>query len=321
MTGASSSMPIVVARDAARDGGPDGGRLLVHLLGHEVLVAALLGGLDGPVDALHRPLALDAVEARDDDRVRVQVGDVALLEEDDPAGVGEHRRDVRGEQVLALAEAHDEGHVVARADEPVGLAAVEDRDRVGTPGPPERRAHGGRDVARVGLLDEVGEDLGVGLGGEPVAPREEAVAELPEVLDDAVVDDRHVARAVHVGMGVEVVGPAVGGPAGMGEADRGRGRGIEQRRPEVGQLARPLLDEQLARGGHERDARRVVAPVLQAREALEQDGRRVPWSDVSDDAAHAWRSPLSWAGSDVPRRVPTGRRRARAPGLGPLPRP
>ena len=151
---------------------------------------------------------------------RAQVGDVALFEEDDPAGVGEHRGDVRGEQVLALAEAHDEGHVVARPDEPVGLAPVEHGDGIGAVGLAQGGPHGIGDVARVGLLHEVREHLGVGLGAEAVAAREEAVPELPEVLDDAVVDDRHVAGAVDVGMRVEVVGPAVGRPAGVGEADR-----------------------------------------------------------------------------------------------------
>ena len=175
---------------------------------------------------------------------------------------------------------------MARADEPVGLAPVEHRDGIGAVGLAQGGPHGIGDVARVGLLHEVGEHLGVGLGAEAVATREEPVAEVPEVLDDAVVDDRHVARAVDVGMGVEVVGPAVGRPAGVGEADGRLGRGVEQRRPEVGELARALLHEQLARRGHERDARRVVAPVLQAREAVEQDGRRVPRPDVSDDAAH-----------------------------------
>ena len=215
-----------------------------------------------------------------------QVGDVALVEEDDPAGVGQHRGDIRREHVLALAETHDEGHVVARADEPAGLAPVEHRDGVGAVGLAQRGTHRVRDVALVGLLHEVCEDLGVGLGAEPVATREEAVAEVPEVLDDAVVDDRDVAGAVHVGMGVAVVGPAMGRPAGVGEADGGLRRHVEQCRAQVGELARALLHEHLARRGHERDARRVIAPVLQPCEPVEQDGRRVPRPDVSDDATH-----------------------------------
>ena len=230
---------------------------------------------------------LGTVEAGDGDRARAQVRDIALVEEDDPAGVAEHRGGIRREHVLALAEAHDEGHAVAGADEPVRLAPVEHGDGVGTPGLAQGGPHGVRDVARVGLLDEVGEHLRVRLGRERMATRQQPAAQVAEVLDDAVVDDRDIAGAVHMGMGIEVVRPAVGRPARVGQADRGLRRRVEQCRAQVGQLARALLHEQLAAGGHEGDARGVVAPVLQAREAVEQDGRRIPRADVSDDAAHA----------------------------------
>ena len=70
------------------------------------------------------------------------------------------------------------------------------------------------------------------------------------------------------GMGVEVVRPAVGRPARVGEADRGVRRPVGDGRLEVGQLAGPLLDEQVAGVIDERDAGRVVAAVLEALEAL-----------------------------------------------------
>ena len=74
-----------------------------------------------------------------------------------------------------------------------GSPRVHHRDRVRAVRLAQRRAHGVRDVALVGLLDEVRERLGVGLGVEHVAARAQAVAQLLEVLDDAVVDDRDVA--------------------------------------------------------------------------------------------------------------------------------
>ena len=96
----------------------------------------------------------------------VQVRDIPLLEEDDLAGVGQHGGHVRREHVLALAHAHDEGHVVAGADQPLRLALVEHRDGVGTLRLAQRDPHRLRDVARVGLLHEVREHLGVRLGVE-----------------------------------------------------------------------------------------------------------------------------------------------------------
>ena len=226
---------------ASGDGGADGLGLLVHLLDHEVLVAALLGGLDGPVDGVHRPLSGCAVKAGDANVVAIEVGHVTLLEEDDPTGVGEHGGHVRGQQVLALTEAHDERHVAARAHQPQRLPPVQHGYRVGPVGLPQRGPHGVGDVAAIGLLDEVREDLRVGLGVEVVAAGQQAIAQLAVVLDDAVVDDRDVTGAIDVGMRVEVVGPSVGGPAGVGQADRGGGCRVEQRGAQVGQLAGALL--------------------------------------------------------------------------------
>ena len=207
--------------DAPRDGRQDGLGLLVHLLEHEVLVAALLGGLDVPVHLVDGTLQLAPEHVGDADASGPDVGHVALLEEDDATRVGQHGRDIGGQEGLAISEADDEGHVHAGAHDPLRLALVDDGQRIGAAGAPQGHAHGLREIALVGLLDEVGDGLGVGLRLEGVAARLELDAQLDEVLDDAVVDDGQLARAVDVGMGVEVVGAAMRGPARMPQAGPG----------------------------------------------------------------------------------------------------
>ena len=59
---------------------------------------------------------------------------------------------------------------------------------------------------------------------------------------------------------------------------------------EVGELAGPLLDEQVAVLVDEGDARRVVAAVLEAPQPLDEDRARLAGSGVADDAAHAGQS-------------------------------
>ena len=68
------------------------------------------------------------------------------------------------------------------------------------------------------VLDEVGDDLGVGFGEELVALGDEGVFEGEVVFDDAVVHDDEGAGAVAVGVGVFFGGAAVGGPAGVADA-------------------------------------------------------------------------------------------------------
>ena len=236
---ATSSTRVDIARDgrraasssATRTASPwsrpavaatDGLGLLVHLLGHEVRVAALLGGLDGPVDVVDGSLLLDAGDVGHADLVAGEVGHVALLEVHHAPRVGEDRGDVRREERLAVAEPDDERHVHPRPDQPLRLAAVEDRERIRPDRAPQRLPHGLRDVAAIGLLDEVRDDLGVGLRIEAMAGRRELGAQLDEVLDDPVVDDRQLAGAVDVRVGVEVARPAMGRPARVAEPARRR---------------------------------------------------------------------------------------------------
>ena len=283
----------LVERDAVGTVDPAGDALaqrlglLVDLLEHEMLVAALLGRLGRPVDGRHGALERDAGDVRHGDAPRSEIRDVAVLEEDDLVGVGQDRRDVGGEEALAVAEPDDERHVLAGADQAIALADVHDHDREGPLETAEGVADGIGEIAVVRLLDEMGDRLGVGLAGQDMAARLEPLAQIAEVLDDPVVDDRDLARAVTVGMGVEVVRSAVGGPSRVGQADRGMRRPIGDRGLEIDQLAGPLLDEQVAGVVDERDAGRVVAAVLEPLQSFDEDGARFPRSRVSDDAAHA----------------------------------
>ena len=75
------------------------------------------------------------------------------------------------EEDLAVGEADDERHVLARADQPVRFAAMHDDERVGPLELAQRRPDGVGQIALVRLLDEMGDRLGVGLGREGVAAR------------------------------------------------------------------------------------------------------------------------------------------------------
>src|SRR5580658_9051661 len=69
------------------------------------------------------------------------------------------------------------------------------------------------------VFDEVGDDLGVGLGDELVALGDEGILKGEVVFDDAVVDDDEGAAAIAVGVGVFFGGATVGGPAGVADAE------------------------------------------------------------------------------------------------------
>src|SRR6266700_2160625 len=81
----------------------------------------------------------------------------------------------------------------------------------------------------------MGDHLGIGLGSEFRALLLQLLAQLAEVLDDAVVHDRQPVGGMR--MGVVLVRPAVSGPSGMADADHALERSTAQLGLELPQLA------------------------------------------------------------------------------------
>ena len=144
----------------------------------------------------------------------------------------------------------------------------------------------------------MGDHLRVGVGAEDHALGLELLAQAAVVLDDAVLNHRHLATAIEVGVGVALLGLAVGGPTGVANAAVARGAdGVEAGRevdqlalgPQAGELAGFALgatSRGLNRGRNRGQASGVVAAVFQLAQALEQQGGSLPRTDHRNDAAH-----------------------------------
>ena len=171
--------------------------------------------------------------------------DLVLAELERVPGVADERRDVAAEEVLAVAEAHDERAVAAGADDDAGAVGVHGEQGEGPLEPLHDVAHRLGEVADPVVLapDELGGDLGVGLGAELDALGDELLLQRVEVLDDAVVDQgQPVVVAAAVRVGVAVGGSAVRGPAGVPDAGARRGERVRlEGRAEVLELAGALL--------------------------------------------------------------------------------
>ena len=284
----------------------DRARLLEDLLAHEPVVAVLLGGREVPVDVVAAALGGRAVEAGDADALAGDGDDLVLVELHRLAGVLDEGRDVGAEEVLALADADHERAVAAGRDDAVGVLGVDGDEREGALEAAADVLHGDRqvDAGLELLLQQVGRDLGVGVGGHLDALGLEARAQLGEVLDDPVVHERDAALAPEVRVGVAVGRRAVGRPAGVADAGGHlRQRGVGDGLLEVGQLAGALVGHDRA-AVDEGDPRGVVAPVLQAPEALDHDAFGRLGTYVPDDSAHGRGVYLQAAARLRPRAVP-----------------
>jgi len=191
----------------------------------------------------------------------------------------------------------------ARAHHAVRFVFGHDGDGIGTAQLAHCGLHRLEQIALVERIDQVGDDLGVGLAGKGIALGLQFGAQFFVVFDDAVVHQTNAAFALarfHAGAGAEMrMGVvhrrcAMGGPAGVGDARRAlqATRGGVDLRHQFGHplgAARPLQARRLAHlrlRRVDRDAARVITPVLQALQALDQDGNNIAARNRADDAAH-----------------------------------
>ena len=134
-------------------------------------------------------------------------------------------------------------------------------------------------------LDQVRDDLGVGLGHERVPLLLKLPLQIEVVLDDPVVDDDDAPGAVAMRMRVLLGRPAVRRPARVADAVVPVERVDREDLFEARQLAgaAPQLDLAVA---HDRDARRVVAAILEPPQPVDQNRQNLLLADVADDPAH-----------------------------------
>ena len=212
--------------------------LFVDLLEHERLVAALFGNLVVPVDRLD-VLVLDLPSVREEARaLRRDRHDLPLVDQLHASRLAEERRHGRGEEHLAVADPDDERALPPRADEQIGMAVVNDDERVVAFELAIRGPHGLDQVAGVVPLDEVRNNLSVRLGAERVTVGLEGPFQLAKVLHDAVQHDGHVTvLAAGERMRVALVHSSVRRPACMSESMPRHGAVRSRRGLEVRQVA------------------------------------------------------------------------------------
>ena len=275
--------------DARRDRLADGLGLLHDLLEHEVGVAALFRVADVPVDGVVLLFDLRAEGVVDDDPVGADDGDLAVLHIGHVARVLDDRRHVRGDEMAALAVAEQQRRVLARGDEALRQVGAEDAEGVGALDAVEHAVYRVEDAAAalVVIAQQLRDDLGVRLRAEAHARGDEKALELDVVFDDAVVHDGDALVLAQVRVGVDVVGLAVRGPARVPHAHRAaEALSAVRQRGEHLQPALGLADLQALFRREHRDARRVVAPVFQVLQPVEQDRPGLLPSRISDDPAH-----------------------------------
>ncbi len=168
-------------------------------------------------EANRRAFEVDGAKA-----LRSQANDLVVVDGVERRGLVEDRRNVTGEIGLARRGANHERRDSPCGNDHVRFGGVHHGEREGAAHDQEALTNGLHELESLGaeLFNQVRQDFGVGDRREDMAPRLETLFQFRVVLDDAVMDDRDVARAVEVRVGIHGLGGSVRGPTGV--ADPGR---------------------------------------------------------------------------------------------------
>ena len=202
---------------------------------------------------------------------------------------------IGGEVVLPFADADQERRAPPRTDDDPRISRRDNRDAIGADDFAQGTGHRGgqrmgtlrhdRELGQM-LPDQVGQHFGIRRRMEGMTGGDQALLDPVVVFNDAVVDDRHLARPVEVRMGIFIAGRPMRGPTGVTDATMAGHRCLPQQRTQA------LVDLPLALAGNQRvladdrHPRAVVAAIFQPPQPLQKDGGGLPFADVSDDAAH-----------------------------------
>ena len=137
------------------------------------------------------------------------------------------------------------------------------------------------------LLNQVGDDFGVGFSHEPVTLRDQFALQCQVILNNAVVHHHDAPGAISVGVGILLGGTAMGGPPRMADAERAFEGMVAQHFFQVVQLARgPRHRELIASRAADGDSGRIIAAVFEAPQPLDNDRNDFLRADIANNAAH-----------------------------------
>ncbi|MNL00974.1 hypothetical protein D3C87_1214260 [compost metagenome] len=135
------------------------------------------------------------------------------------------------------------------------------------------------------VVEQVGDDFGVGVRGEHVTQGFELLTQSFVVFDDAVVHHRQVTGKMRVR--VALARCTVSRPAGVGDAQTTDQRFFGQCLLQFADLARTTQALELLVVGVDRHAGAVIPTVFQTLQAFDQDGGDVTFCDCTNNSTHA----------------------------------
>ena len=264
---AAEAYRVLLGMQAAAHGVAHDGRLFVDFLHHEVVETGLFDAVEVHLQLLHVGDGFHVLDGLDVQFfAQFDAHNLLVFKVNHLLRAAHDGGGVRGDEILTLTDADDHRAAFAGGDEHVRMPFFDDGDGVSAHNVVQGDTHGLEKIHMLTLLhvlDKVGEHLGVGRRLELVAALLQFLSQAEVVLYNAVVDEGDVARHGTVRVGIHLVGFAVGGPAGVGDADVPTDVFVSGKSLQIRDFPLRLVDVQLVCLVEQGHSRAVVAAVFQ----------------------------------------------------------
>ena len=218
--------------------------------------------------------------------IRREHGHVAIRQEKHVARVVQDGRHIGGDKIFTIAQSDDHRRAIAGGDDFIRVSACQHGQGEDAGQLLDGNSHRVFQVPLEVLLHQVGDDFGVRLRGEHVPLGFELVLERKVIFNDAVVHHHDIALAIAMRVRVLFRGPPVRGPARVPDAVTAVDRVLPDGFFQVAQLSRGAANSQRIVIAINGDARRVIAAVFEAFQALEDNRNSLPLPDITDNSTH-----------------------------------
>ena len=222
---------------------------------------------------------------------RAKLGDLAVFKHERAPRMFQNRRNIRGNEILAVAQSNHQRSGRLGGDQLARLGFGKHHDRKRAAQLADHRAHrlDQRNFFAQPLFDQMGDQLGVGFGFELVTASDEHLTQLDVVFDNPVVD--HGDRTGLMRMRVGFRRAAVRRPSRMAHPDMAVERVFIEQLAQIVELADRAADLEPRAAGQSRNPSRVITAILKPLQPAEQYRSRLARTDITHDSAHRRYSP------------------------------
>ena len=260
-------------------------RLLINLLQHKMLKAALFRSLCVPVDLEHLLAYRRAVDILHPNVVSRHRRNFAIAHNKGAARMIDNRRNIRSDKILTLAQADNQRIILLRADNLVRLVLTHHHQTVGALHQTQHSFYGFLKITVILICQQMRYNLTVGFRQELMALSDKLLLQRQIVFDNAVMHNHEAARVIGMRMRVAVRRTAMRRPARMTNAHGARRHIAGQLLAQCVQTAHALVHADFAifiNG----DTGRVISTIFQLAHAIKQEGSGLVVAYIAHNSTH-----------------------------------